>query len=133
MSGKKEALLYLLCGIASMAVSWACMVAVNVLAFGNAAHPTAAQNAALGLVNWVSGMWAAFILTRRFVFRSKSPVLPEFGRHALSRAWTLGMDQAVRLVLGAVGVHVYVASAASSVIVTVMNYVLAKAFVFHKK
>lgn len=129
----KEAAAYLGCGIASMAVSWIAMMAVNIGFFGGVGHPGPGANAILGLVNWTAGMSSAFILTRRLVFRSDGPAVREFGRHAASRIGTLALDQAGRQLLGAAGMHVYAATAVMTVITTAANYILAKLFVFGKR
>ncbi len=130
MSMRREALAYLICGMCSMAVSWACMAAVHFVFFKMDPHPGPGPNAVLGLVNWVSGMLAAYILNRYFVFKTSGPVANEFLRHVTSRIGTLGMDQVFRFFLGLAGLGVYAITFIALCVTTVLNYVLGKYLVF---
>lgn len=129
----KEAAGYLMCGVLSMAISWAAMLAVNAVFFGGTAYPTPVQNSVLGLANWTAGMLSAFFLTRRFVFRSDGNIVHELAKHAGSRIVTLLMEQALRQLFGAAGFDLYLTTLAVTGVSTAANYVLAKLFVFRKK
>lgn len=133
MRGKKlagEGARYLIAGLASMAASWAAMWLADQVLFQGTVRPSPAQNAVLGLANWTAGMLAAYLLNRKFVFRSSGPVLPEFGKHAASRLGTLALDQAVRQAAAAAGLTLYPATLAALCAVTAANYLIGKLLVF---
>ena len=132
MKQRRELVLYLICGLCSMAVSWVCMAAVHFVFYRMDPHPGAAANAVLGLVNWVSGMSAAYVLNRRFVFRSDGPAGPEFIRHTASRVGTLLIDQVLRFLLNMAGLGVYTITLITLGITTMLNYFLGKYLVFLK-
>lgn len=131
--GARQAVLYVACGLGSTAVSWACVAVANRALFGGVLHPSAAQNVALGSVSWLSGMLAAFFLTRRFVFRTQDPVMGELARHVKARIGTLFIEQALRQLLARAGADVFLATFLVTALSTALNYVLAKRFVFHEK
>ena len=128
----REAAGYLVCGVLSMAISWAAMLAVNAAFFGNTAYPSPVQNLILGLANWTAGMLSAFFLTRKFVFRSDGPVPEQLAKHAGSRIATLFLEQALRQAFGAAGLNLYIITLLATGVSTVLNYVLAKLFVFRR-
>lgn len=128
----KEAVGYLVCGVLSMAVSWAAMLAVNIIFFGNTAYPTPSQNAVLGFANWMAGMLSAFFLTRALVFRSDGPVFGELARHTGSRFATLVLEFILRQAFGLMGLNLYVITLLATGVSTAVNYVLAKLVVFRK-
>lgn len=128
MMGEKAK--YLISGLASMAVSWACMWLADTLLFGGSAHPGPYGNAVLGLANWASGMLAAYALNRAWVFRSRNPVWPEFRKFLASRIGTLCLDQLLRQLLGVLGAGLWLSTMIVLAVVTVLNYVLGKRQVF---
>ena len=132
MKLRRELVLYLVCGLCSMAVSWICMAAVHFVFYHMDPYPGATANAILGLANWTSGMSAAYVLNRRFVFRSDGPTWPEFLKHAGSRVGTLLVDQALRFLLGMAGLGVYAITLVALCVTTVLNYFLGKYLVFQK-
>lgn len=129
----KEAAGYLVCGVLSMLISWAAMIAANAVFFGNAAYPTPFQNAVLGFANWMAGMLSAFFLTRTLVFRSDGPVPGELARHTGSRLVTLVLEFILRQAFGLMGLNLYAITLLATGVSTVVNYVLAKLVVFRKK
>lgn len=129
----KEAAGYLICGVLSMAISWAAMLFVNAAFFGNAAYPTPVQNLVLGVANWTAGMLSAFFLTRKFVFRSDGPVPKELAKHAGSRAVTLALELNLRQLFGMAGMNLYAITLLATGISTALNYILAKLFVFRRR
>lgn len=133
MKGKKlagEGIRYLIAGFISMAASWAAMWLADQVLFHGTVRPSPAQNAILGLANWTAGMLAAYVLNRKFVFRSSGPVLPELGKHTVSRLGTLALDQAVRQAAAAAGLTLYPATLAALCAVTIANYAVGKLLVF---
>lgn len=131
--GRREAVLYLACGFASMGISWACMFEANALFFGNTRYPGPWQNFILSMCNWTSGMLAAYAMNRKLVFLSDGPVLPELAKHVASRLSTLGVDIALRQALPLLGMDIFAVTLASAVVVTVLNYITGKFLVFRKK
>lgn len=129
----KEAAGYLICGVLSMLISWAAMLAVNYACFGGTAYPTPLQNSALGLANWTAGMLSAFFLTRSLVFKSDGNMIHELAKHAGSRVATLVLEQLLRQAFGAAGLNLYIVTLLATGVSTVANYVLAKLFVFRPK
>ena len=129
----EELIVYLIVGVLTTIVSWTCQFAWNALVFGNPAYPTATQNLVLSMVNWVSGVIFAYFTNRRFVFKSKNPMVKEAPKFVLSRVSTLLMDIVLRQVFGALNINTYVSTLVIAVIVTVSNYIFSKLFVFNKK
>ena len=92
------------------------------------------QNFILSMVNWTSGVLAAYPMNRRWVFQSKNPrILSEFGGFVASRVATLILDIVVMQVLVLIGVNMYIATIISAVLVIIGNYVFSKFFVFKNK
>ena len=115
-------------------VSWAAKFLFNFIFYAGTAHPTAAQNLVLSIVNWVAGVAFAYPTNRRFVFESKDPnILPECTKFVLSRVSTLILDAVVMQILVAIGLDLYIATLISAVLVVIANYVFSKVFVFRKK
>lgn len=131
--GRREAVLYLVCGCVSMGVSWICMFGANALFFGGTRYPDRMQNFVLSMCNWTSGMLAAYAMNRRLVFLSHGPVLPELAKHVASRISTLGVDIVLRQALPLLGMDIFAVTLASAVIVTVLNYITGKFLVFRTK
>ena len=131
----REIIVYLIVGGMTTVVAWAAMFLWNWLFYGMPAHPTAAQNLVLSIVNWVAGVAFAYPTNRKWVFQSRNPkILKEAAGFVASRLATLGLDVAVRQLLGTVlGIDVYVTTLVSAVLVIVGNYVFSKLLVFRKK
>lgn len=133
MKKYEEIIAYLIVGVATTIVSWAAMFLWNAVVFGNPMNPTQVQNLVLSIVNWVSGVIFAYFTNRKFVFKSKDPMLKEIPKFVLSRVSTLLMDIVIRQVFGWLGVNIIITSLVSAVLVTIGNYVFSKLFVFKKK
>lgn len=129
----EEIIAYLIVGGLTTLVSWGAKFLANWLLFDNTMYPTAFENAVLSVINWTAGVIFAYFTNRKFVFKSKDPMLKEAPKFVLSRVTTLVLDLVVMQVLGAVGVNVYVATIISAVLVIIANYVFSKLFVFQGK
>jgi gtrA-like protein len=129
----EEIIAYLIVGGLTTIVSWVAKFLANFLLFHNTMHPTSLQNLILSIINWTAGVIFAYFTNRRYVFKSKEPMLKEAPKFVLSRVSTLILDTVVMQVLGALGVNLLVATLISSVLVVIANYVFSKLFVFNKK
>ena len=129
----REIVAYLVCGTVSMAVAWAAMLGTNALFFGSTAYPDGFQSAVLGAANWIAGMLSAYAMNRKIVFRSSAPARHEFAVYTASRIWTLLVDQLFRQAMRMAHIDLYITSIAASVLVTVLNYIVGKMFVFRKE
>lgn len=130
----EEILVYLVVGGLTTVVSWAAKFLWNFIFYDNTSHPTAIQNIVLSTVCWVAGVIFAFFTNRKYVFKSKGPMLKEAPKFVASRLSTYFIDIAIMQVLGTLlGVNVYIATLVSAVVVIVLNYVFSKLFVFNKK
>ncbi len=127
---RREAVLYLICGIVAMGVSWATQFLVSLICFGNPLYPSPVQNIILGLSNWTAGMLSAYVMNRKLVFRSSKPIGPEFLKFAVARLATLGVDLILRQVLPFMGLNVYITTLVVSVVITALNYITGKLAVF---
>lgn len=125
-----EKLRYLAAGIISMLVSWVAMWSVDMLLFCGSQDPGPAATALLGLANWASGVAAAYILNRAWVFRSGGSVRAELARFLTSRVATLAMDQVLRQVLRMAGIGLWPSTVLVLAAVTVANYLFGKRHVF---
>lgn len=130
----EEIIAYLIVGGLTTLVSWGAKFLANYLLFDNTMYPTVFENAVLSIINWVAGVIFAYFTNRKFVFKSKDPMLKEAPRFVLSRVSTLILDVVVMQVLNvALGVHLLIATVISAVLVIIANYVFSKLFVFNKK
>ena len=129
----EEIIAYLIVGGLTTLVSWAAKFLTNFIFFQNTAYPTSGQNLVLSIVNWPAGVIFAYFTNRKFVFKSKEPMLKEAPKFVLSRVSTLILDVVVMQVLGALGMNVYAATIISAILVIIANYVFSKLFVFQKK
>lgn len=129
----EEIIVYLIVGVLTTIVSWAAKFGANFLLFDNTMYPTPFENLVLSTVNWVAGVIFAYFTNRRFVFKSKKPMLEEARKFVLSRVATWVLDWVVMEVLTVEGVNLVTATMVSAVLVVVGNYVFSKLFVFNKK
>ena len=129
----EEIIAYLIVGGLTTVVSWAAKFLANFLLFDNTMYPTPFQNIVLSVINWTAGVIFAYFTNRKFVFKSKAPMLSEAPKFVLSRVSTLILDMVVMQVLTAVGVNLLIATVISAVLVIIGNYVFSKLFVFNKK
>ena len=129
----EEILVYLIVGGMTTVFSYLCKFGFNFLAFGGAKHPTSFQNVVLSTIAWVSGVIFAFFTNRKYVFKSREPMLPEAGKFVTSRISTYILDVIIMQLLGnLMGINVYIASIISAVLVVIANYIFSKLFVFNK-
>ena len=129
----EEIIVYLIVGVMTTIVSWAAKFIANALLFDNTMYPTQFENTVLSTINWVAGVIFAFFTNRRFVFKSKEPMLKEAPKFVLSRVATLILDIVVMQVFTALKINLIIGTIISAVLVTVANYVFSKLFVFNKK
>ena len=87
------------------------------------------------VISWVFSVTFAYITNRIFVFKSKSKnYLKEISSFVGSRVATLLMDMGVMwLFVSVMHGNDTIGKLISQVVVTVMNYILSKLFVFKKK
>lgn len=87
------------------------------------------------LFSWVCAVTFAYITNRKYVFKSKSKnQLKEITSFVSSRVLTLLMDMAIMFVcVTLLSWNDKIAKLIVQVVVTVMNYILSKLFVFKKK
>ncbi len=126
----EEILAYLIVGGLTTVVSWAAKFLANFIFFENTMHPTSGENLILSIINWTAGVIFAYFTNRRFVFKSKEPMVKEAPKFVLSRVSTLILDAVVMLVLGKLGMNLVAATVISAVLVIIANYVFSKIFVF---
>ncbi|MDE6017169.1 MAG: GtrA family protein [Acetatifactor sp.] len=130
----EEIIAYLIVGGLTTLVSWGAKFLANFLFFNNTMHPSGFENAVLSIINWTAGVIFAYFTNRKFVFKSKDPMLKEAPKFVLSRVSTLILDMVVMDVLSVrLGVHLMIATVISAVLVIIANYVFSKLFVFNKK
>lgn len=129
----EEIITYLIVGGLTTIVSWAAMFLASWIFFGNPTYPTAGQNLVLSIVNWTAGVIFAYFTNRRYVFKSKAPMLTEIPKFVGSRVATLVSDLVIRQIFGRLGVNVYATTIISAIIVIIANYIFSKLFVFSKK
>jgi putative flippase GtrA len=133
MKKYEEILVYLIVGVMTTIFSWgACWVAE---ALGLDPNNTV-QHFIINSIGWVAGVLFAYPLNRKWVFHSKNPkILKEFSGFAASRVSTWILDIVVMVVLvNVLSMNYWIAKIfISSVLVTVLNYVFSKVFIFKKK
>lgn len=129
----EEIIVYLIVGVLTTIVSWGAKFLANAILFDNTMYPTPSQNIVLSIINWVAGVIFAFFTNRKYVFKSKAPMLKEAPKFVLSRVATLILDTVVMQVFGALGVNLIIATFISAVLVMIGNYIFSKLFVFNKK
>lgn len=129
----EEIIVYLIVGVLTTIVSWGAKFLANAILFDNTMYPTPSQNVVLSIINWVAGVIFAFFTNRKYVFKSKAPMLKEAPKFVLSRVATLILDTVVMQVFGALGVNLIIATFISAVLVMIGNYIFSKLFVFNKK
>lgn len=130
----EEIIAYLIVGGMTTVVSWAAKFIANYFLFGNTMYPTSFQNGVLSIINWTAGVIFAYFTNRKFVFKSKEPMLKEIPKFVLSRVFTLILDVVVMQVLNVwLKVDLIIATVISAVLVIVGNYVFSKLFVFNDK
>lgn len=129
----EEIIVYLIVGVMTTIVSWACMALATFLICENIMYPTATENLILSVVNWTAGVAFAYPTNRKFVFKSTDPhILAEFTKFVVSRISTLVLDIGLRQILGLLGVNNIATTLISAVAVIIGNYIFSKLLVFKK-
>lgn len=129
----REILIYLIVGVLTTIVSWgACFVFERLLLNPDITW----QNAVLNTIGWVAGVCFAYPLNRKWVFQSTNPkIIKEFGEFAVSRLSTWILDLVImELTVNVWALNYWIAKIfISSVLVTILNYVFSKIFIFKKE
>lgn len=87
------------------------------------------------IISWVCAVAFSYVTNRKFVFKSKNKnQIKEIASFLSSRILTLFMDMMI-MFIGVTLFHINdkIAKIIVQVVVTVMNYILSKLFVFKKK
>ena len=129
----EEIIIYLIVGVLNTIVSWVACFIVEWLFL----NPDITwQNAIINTIGWVAGVCFGYPLNRKWVFKSTNPkILKEFGGFAVSRLSTWLLDIVIMWVTVNVwNMHYWIAKIfISAVLVTILNYVFSKLFIFKKK
>ena len=129
----REILIYLIVGVLTTIVSWgACFIFERFLLNPDITW----QNAVLNTIGWVAGVCFAYPLNRKWVFQSTNPkIMKEFGEFAVSRLSTWILDLVImELTVNVWSLNYWIAKIfISSVLVTILNYVFSKIFIFKKE
>lgn len=128
----REILVYLVVGVLTTIFSWiACLVCERLFLDPSVTW----QNAIINTIGWVAGVCFSYPLNRRFVFQSSNPhICREFAGFASTRLSTWILDLIImELTVNMLNIHYWIAKIfISSVIVTILNYVFSKIFIFKK-
>jgi len=130
----KEAIAYLIFGGLTTLVGILCYAGLSRI-FVRFMDSKAAMNAA-NLLSILTAILFAYATNRRYVFLSRTKgraALAEFVSFFMGRAFTLVLDMALMNLL-VLALHVWdiAAKVAVNILVIVLNYVIAKRFVFRK-
>lgn len=129
----EEILVYLVVGVLTTIVSWvACFVVERF--FLNAEDSI--QNFLINTIGWVVGVCFAYPLNRSWVFKSHNPNLfKEFTMFASSRLSTWILDLVIMwLTVNVLSWDYWISKICiSAVLVTILNYVFSKVFIFRKQ
>lgn len=129
----EEIIAYLIVGVLTTIVAWAAKFIANALFFDNTMYPTPLENFILSTINWTAGVIFAYFTNRKYVFKSKEPMMKEIPPFVASRISTWILDIVVMWIFTKLGFNLVVGTLISAVLVTIANYVLSKVFVFKKK
>ena len=127
----REIIAYLIVGVLTTLVSWIVYALLRVIL--DMENPVQVQIAVF--MRWFAGVLFAYFTNRKYVFQSRDPkMLLEFLKFVGSRVTTLLSDMFIMwLMVSVFGINDWIATLTSAVIVTVLNYVFSKLFVFSKK
>ena len=129
----EEILVYLVVGVLTTIVSWlACFLVEHFLLDSS----DSIQNVIINTIGWVAGVCFGYPLNRSWVFRSTNPkIAKEFAEFAGSRLSTWFLDLFIMwLTVNVLDWNYWICKICiSAVIVTVLNYVFSKVFIFKKK
>lgn len=129
----EEIIAYLIVGVLTTIVAWAAKFIANAIFFDNTMFPTPLENFILSTINWTAGVIFAYFTNRKYVFKSKEPMMKEIPPFVASRISTWILDIVVMWIFTKLGFNLVVGTLISAVLVTIANYVLSKVFVFKKK
>ena len=129
----EEIIAYLIVGVLTTIVAWAAKFIANAIFFDNTMYPTPLENFILSTINWTAGVIFAYFTNRKYVFKSKEPMMKEIPPFVASRISTWILDIVVMWIFTKLGLNLVVGTLISAVLVTIANYVLSKVFVFKKK
>lgn len=129
----REIIVYLIVGVLTTIVSWgACFVCEWFFLNPNISW----QNDIINTVGWVAGVTFSYPLNRKWVFKSTNPhILKEFLGFAASSLSTWILDIVImRITVNVFHMHYWIAKIfISAVLVTILNYIFRKIFIFNKK
>jgi len=128
----REIIVYLIVGVLTTLVSWAASFILKLFLDPELVF----QNFLINTGGWVAGVCFAYPANRIFVFRSTNPnILAEFLGFSASRLSTWVLDILVMaLTVNVFSMDYWIAKIfISSVLVTVLNYVISKLLIFRKK
>lgn len=129
----EEILVYLVVGVLTTIFSWAACFVVEHF-FLDASNDL--QNLIINTIGWVAGVLFAYPLNRSWVFKSHNPkIMKEFGMFAASRLSTWVLDIVIMwLTVNIMSMNYWIAKICiSAVLVTILNYVFSKIFIFGGK
>lgn len=128
----REIIVYLIVGVMTTLVSWIASFLLKL--FLDSGHVF--QNFLINTGGWIAGVCFAYPTNRIFVFRSTNPrILAEFLGFSASRLSTWILDILVMaLTVNVFSMDYWIAKIfISSVLVTVLNYVISKLLIFRSK
>lgn len=129
----REILIYLIVGVLTTIFSWAaCFIFERFFLNPDITW----QNALINTIGWIAGVCFAYPLNRKWVFQSTNPkIIKEFGEFAVSRLSTWILDLVVmELTVNVWALNYWLSKIfISSVLVTILNYVFSKIFIFKKE
>lgn len=129
----REILVYLVVGVMTTVFSWGvCWIFEHFFLDPQISW----QNSLINTIGWVAGVCFAYPLNRKWVFQSKNPkMLAEFLGFAGSRVSTWILEVLImNLCVNVIHLSYWVSKIfIAAVVVTILNYVFSKVFVFRKK
>ncbi len=129
----REILVYLVVGVMTTVFSWGvCWICEHFFLDPQISW----QNSLINTIGWVAGVCFAYPLNRKWVFQSKNPkMLAEFLGFAGSRVSTWILEVLImNLCVNVIHLSYWVSKIfIAAVVVTILNYVFSKVFVFRKK
>lgn len=130
----EELIAYLIVGGLTTVISLGVKFLFNYFVYDNTLYPTVLQTSVLSIVNWTSGVAFSYPVSRKFVFKSHGPWVPECLKFIGSRVSTFFLDLFITEVCGpAIGINVFWTTLISAVFVTILNYIFSKVLVFTNK
>ena len=128
----REIIIYLIVGVLTTIFSWfACYLAKFFLDPADTM-----QNNIINTIGWIAGVCFAYPLNRKWVFRSTNPkIAAEFLGFAASRVSTWALELIIMMVtVNLLHMSYWIAKIfIAAVLVTILNYVFSKLFIFKKK